>query len=340
MYILYHSSLIVVSHVAHLPGQTVDTGEGFAEATLAQELIVGIIPGEVVFGFPSCGASGAQNLIAYQLQAWWCADGSLLAPIYDLALVGGVAQVVVLTFIYIVVIDTGASGMMVVPPPYVVESGIVGHQVQLEVIVGLSFGVLAVARVVGQDARRIQSVSHLHLTSVFGLRRRSALVVQVVDDERWVRAVAANHACQLLVAIIEVELSIESSVIKLACGILVSTRLLEIEQSQFVSGIEYIGVADGAVKVEHRHAQLFGVTHLLVGQFLGRRDAVVGPEAPRYGGHEGDALAVEVELFVAPHRAHLEPTEAKTLLHLVVAQPQGQFVQVGGVDTPQSGLWQ
>ena len=49
---------------------------------------------------------------------------------------------------------------------------------------------------------------------------------------------------------------------------------------------------------------------------------------------------VEVELLVALHRAHLEPTEAKTLLHLVVAQPQGQFVQVGGVDTPQSGLWQ
>ena len=128
-------------------------------------------------------------------------------------------------------ITAGTSRMMPVVPTVVVECRVVGEEVQFESGIGFVEGILSIARVVGEYTGRINSMGHAHLVVVLSLWPSSSLIVEIVDYERRMVAVALYHACQLFVTVSEIECRGFGPVIESRSRVLISARFFEIEQS-------------------------------------------------------------------------------------------------------------
>ena len=338
--VLDDAALVVVGHVAHRGGQGVHGRESLVETLLLQELVIGVVPVQVVLRLPGPGLAAAQDLVADEREARRRADGALLAPVDDLVAVLRAAQVFVFIDVERVMVDPRTAGVVVVPPAVVAEFRLEGHQVCLEAGVGLVLGVLPVAGVVDQDARGVEPVAHRHLLVVLPLRGGPALVVHVVDHERGMAAVAQDHPAQLLVAVREIEAALQVVIREAVRRILVAARLLPVEQAQLVRPVQHAALADGAVEVEHVETQRLGGLDLAARQLVRRHDAVLRPETPGDGRTRDDALAVQVELPVARHVADLEPAEAEAAGVAVLPHPDRQVVEVGLVHAPEFRLGQ
>src|SRR5574344_472257 len=75
-YVLYHSSLIIISHIAHLSCETVHARESLAESSFLDKAVVGIVPSEIVVGLPSASVTAFQNMVTNQLQPWGSSDST------------------------------------------------------------------------------------------------------------------------------------------------------------------------------------------------------------------------------------------------------------------------
>jgi len=145
-----------------------------------------------------------------------------------------------------------------------------------------------------------------------------ALVDEAEDHEARMTAVAFDHAQDFFA---------HQRVREIIAGRFIAARLLVIKQAQFIRLVQHQRLADGAVKIEHVHAEILRVPDLLFGEFRRWNDSADGPEAPTDRRAQDDAPAIEPEHGVAAEPFRREPAEAKCLGN-AVSRSETHFARV------------
>ncbi len=232
-------------------------------------------------------------------------------------------------------VHSRTAGVVVVPPASIAEGRVKRHQIGLEMRIRLHLRVVAVAGVVHQNTARIELVTHGHLLIILLLRPRSPLIMHVVDYQARMAAVTHYHTAQFLIAVCEIEAALNVVIIKLRDRILVSSRLLPIEQSELIRPLEDIALPDCPVEIQHVQPHSFGGLHLTTGQFIRRHDSVLRPEAPGDGRAQHYAPSVEIELPVPLDVTDLKPAETETAGVAVFPESNAEIVQIWLFYAPQ-----